>query len=85
MAGRTAQVVDTGPYGGFTNTRFTDFFHTPYIDLNRFRGEIDSPWYDTWIRSNLSTADYWKKISYQSKESYSRMTVPALNGTVAQT
>jgi putative CocE/NonD family hydrolase len=42
---------------------------------------VDSPWYDTWIRSNLSTADYWKKISYQGKENYSRMTVPALNMT----
>lgn len=81
MAGRTAQVVDSGPYGGFTNTRASDFLHTPYVDLNRFRGDVDSPWYDTWIRSNLSTADYWKKISYQGKENYSRMTVPALNLT----
>jgi putative CocE/NonD family hydrolase len=81
MSGRTMQVVDTGAYDGFTNTRFTDLFRTPYINLNRARGMLDSPWYDTWIRSNLSTADYWKKISYQGKENYSRMTVPALNMT----
>ena len=83
MSGRTGQTVDTtGAYGGgFANTRATDLLHTPYIDINRARGLRNSPWFESWIRSNLSTADYWRKISYQSKESYGRMTVPSLNMT----
>jgi hypothetical protein len=70
------QVIDTGNYSGFTNTRSRDLFRTPYININRNRGMVDAPWYDTSIRSNLSTADYWKR-SLPREENYSRMTVPA--------
>jgi putative CocE/NonD family hydrolase len=55
--------------------------HTPYVELNEFRGALDAPWFATWIRNNLSTADYWKGIAYQTKENYSRVTVPTLNVT----
>jgi putative CocE/NonD family hydrolase len=51
---------------------------TPYTELNRNRGVIDAPWFDTWIRDNLSTSNYWKGISYQGKENYSKVTVPSL-------
>jgi putative CocE/NonD family hydrolase len=81
MAGRTGQIVDTGAYGGFTNTRAQDLMQTPYVDLLKNRGDMDAPWYDTWIRSNRSTDEYWKAISYQGKDNYSRMTVPTLNMT----
>jgi putative CocE/NonD family hydrolase len=64
MAGRTTQTVGDGPYSGFANTRARDLMHAPAIDLMRFRGVMDAPWFDTWIRQNLSTADYWSGISY---------------------
>ncbi|MSR02717.1 MAG: CocE/NonD family hydrolase [Gemmatimonadetes bacterium] len=81
MSGRTAQVVDSGPYGGYTNTRARDLWHTPYLTLNEARGLAFAPWWETWIRANLSTHPYWKGISYQGPENYARMTVPALNMT----
>ncbi len=81
MSGRTAQVVDSGPYGGYTNTRARDLWHTPYLTLNEARGLAFAPWWETWIRANLSTHPYWKGISYQGPENYAKMTVPALNMT----
>jgi uncharacterized protein len=78
LAGHTAQAVAPGPYGGFTNTRADDMLRTPYIQLNHNRGVNDAPWFDTWIRDNLSTSNYWKGISYQGKENYSKVTVPSL-------
>ena len=81
MSGRTAQVVDSGPYGGYTNTRARDLWHTPYLTLNEARGLAFAPWWETWIRANLSTHPYWRGISYQGPENYAQMTVPALNMT----
>lgn len=79
MSGRTAQNVSTGPYNGWTNTRYRDLWHTPYIDLLNFRGMMDAPWFEKWYQNNLSTAAYWKEISYQGKDKCAKMTVPALN------
>ena len=78
MAGRPANVVAEGGYGGFTHMRFEDLMHTPYIDLANHPKVKDTPWLDTWIRDNLSTSDYWKGISYQSQESYEKIKAPAL-------
>jgi putative CocE/NonD family hydrolase len=78
MSGRTAQTVAEGPYGGFANTRARDFMATPYIGLNERRGALDCPWFETWLRQNLATGDYWRAISYQGKDNYSRVTVPSL-------
>ncbi len=79
MAGHTTQTVGDGPYSGFATTRARDLMHAPAIDLMKFRGCLDAPWFDTWIRQNLSTADYWRGISYQGRENYAHMTVPSLN------
>lgn len=79
VSGRVMQSVGPGPYFGFTATRMTDFMHTPYVDINRYRGMLDAPWFETIIRSNLSSSDYFKAISYQSPESYAKITVPSLN------
>lgn len=81
MAGRTTQTVGEGPYGGFARDRARDLLHTPYAGLNNFRGSLDSPWFRTWIRDNLATADYWKGISYQGKDNYAKVTVPSLSFT----
>src|SRR5262249_24614930 len=81
MAGRTAQVVADGPYGGFANFRQKDFRTLPYVKMAERRGAVDAPWFENWIRGNLATAPYWKAISYQTKESYSRVNVPSLNVT----
>jgi putative CocE/NonD family hydrolase len=48
------------------------------ITLNERRGVLDAPWFDTWLRNNLSTSDYWRGIAYQGKEHYARVTVPSL-------
>jgi hypothetical protein len=81
MAGRTQQTVAVGDYAGWTNTRASDLFRTPYLELNRARGLADSPWFDQWIRQNRSTSPYWSAISYQNAESWSKITVPSLNMT----
>ena len=54
---------------------------TPYLDLPKVKGAAHAPWFETWIRQNLATYDYWKKISYQGPEKYSKITVPSLNLT----
>ena len=72
-------VVGSGGYGGFPATRYEDMMHTPYIDLLNYRKvNKGSPWFETWIRDNLSTSDYWKGIAYQTKESYAKINVPSL-------
>ena len=81
MAGRTNQVIAEGPYGGFSNNRYEDYMHLPYIEMPKVKGAPNAPWFETWIRQNLSSDEYWRKISYQGKENYSKMTVPALNIT----
>ncbi|MBI3462042.1 MAG: CocE/NonD family hydrolase [Planctomycetes bacterium] len=80
-AGRTGQVVSSGPYGGFANSRLQDYLQLPYVTLNERRGAVDSTWFEKWIRSNLSTAEYWRGIAYQTPEQYGRVTVPSLNVT----
>jgi putative CocE/NonD family hydrolase len=78
MSGRTTQSVGEGPYGGFTATRSRDFMATPYLTLNERRGALDAPWFKTWLRSNLATADYWKAIAYETKDHFSHVKVPSL-------
>jgi len=51
---------------------------TPYIDLFKHRKVKSVPWFDTWIRDNLSTSEYWKGISYQGKENYEKIKAPSL-------
>jgi len=77
MSGRTLQIVDTGRYGGWGERR-EDFKHTPYNEINAYRGMESAPWFQEWYRQNKSTDPYWKGISYQGEEHYSRMTVPSL-------
>ena len=38
MSGRTAQVKEEGPYGGFTNSRWEDLLHAPYLTIDEARG-----------------------------------------------
>jgi putative CocE/NonD family hydrolase len=78
MSGRTTQTVGEGAYSGFTPTRERDCLRLPYIDLNRRRGALDAPWFDTWLRDNLATSAYWKGIAYQTPESYGKVTAPSL-------
>jgi putative CocE/NonD family hydrolase len=77
MSGRTLQVVDTGSYGGWTD-HHQDLQHTPYSDINAFRGMESAPWFKSWWSQNKSTDPYWKAIAYQGEGNYSRMTVPSL-------
>lgn len=77
-SGRTAISVGPGAYGGFSDTRFEDCMHTPYIDLNKRRKVEGAAWFETWIRENLSTAPYWQAIAYQTEENYAKVKVPSL-------
>jgi uncharacterized protein len=81
MAGRTNQTIDQGSLHGWANTRAEDFMHLPYIDLPRVKGVSNAPWFPTWIRENLATADYWRRIAYQGEANYAKMTVPSLGFT----
>jgi len=78
MSGRTFQIVDAGPYGGWIKRRHQDFKHTPYSDVNAYRGIESAPWFTEWYRQNKSTGPYWKGIAYQDEEHYSKVTVPSL-------
>lgn len=79
LSGRVMQIVGPAPYCGFTPTRAHDFMHTPYVDINRYRGMLDAPWFEKVIGSNLSSSGYFKAISYTGPEGYSKITVPSLN------
>jgi putative CocE/NonD family hydrolase len=79
LSGRVMQIIGSAPYCGFSPTRARDFLHTPYIDINRYRGMLDAPWFDNVIRSNLSSKEYFKAISYAEPDGYARITVPSLN------
>lgn len=81
QAGRTTQSARPGPYGGFVATRHKDYLELPYLKLCERRGALDAPWFDTWIRDNLSTSSYWSGIAYQTPESYAKVNVPSLNVT----
>jgi uncharacterized protein len=81
QAGRTTQVVGPGAYGGFVASRRKDYMELPYLKLCERRGALDAPWFETWIRENLSTSPYWRGIAYQTPESYARVNVPSLNVT----
>jgi len=50
-------------------------------DLPKVKGAAHAPWFETWIRQNLATHDYWERISYQGPEKFSKITVPSLNLT----
>jgi uncharacterized protein len=77
-AGRRTIVVAEGAYGGFSDTRFEDFMRLPYIDVDAQRKVKNAPWFQTWIRENLSTAPYWQAISYQSEADFAKVKVPSL-------
>jgi putative CocE/NonD family hydrolase len=78
MAGRTNQTIGEGAYGGWSNNRAEEYMKTPYLDMPKLKGAMHAPWFETWIRQNLASGAYWKAISYQGPENYSKMTVPAL-------
>jgi hypothetical protein len=81
MSGRRIQPIGKGGYGGFTPTRGEDLLTLPALALNGRRGSPKTAWFDTWIRENLASAKYWRGISYQRPEDYSKITVPTLNVT----
>lgn len=78
MAGRTPNTVGKGAYGGFATTRDTDYRLTPYIELDDRRKHGHTKWFDTWIRQNTASGDYWKNIAYQTPAHYERVNVPSL-------
>lgn len=78
MSGRAFTAMGEGAYGGMAGRVLQDFKHTPYIDINAYRGMENAPWFKVWYSQNKSTDPYWSAIAYQTEESYSRITVPSL-------
>ena len=78
MSGRTLQITGVGRYGGWGERRLEDYKHTPYMDINAYRGLESAPWFESWYRQNKSTDPYWTAIAYQGEAHYSQMTVPSL-------
>ena len=78
MSGRTFQNGGIGRYWGWGERRVKDFKHTPYSDINAYRGIESAPWFKGLYRQNKAGDAYWKGISYQGQEHYSKMTVPSV-------
>lgn len=78
MAGRTPNSIGKGSYGGFAATRDVDYRLLPYIELDDRRKHGHTKWFDTWIRQNTASGDYWKAIAYQTPADYARVQVPSL-------
>jgi putative CocE/NonD family hydrolase len=78
MANRTPNSIGKGSYGGFAESRDADYRMLPYIELDNRRGHGHTKWFDTWIRQNTASGDYWRGIAYQTPENYARVKVPSL-------
>jgi putative CocE/NonD family hydrolase len=74
MTGRTNQENSSKARGGLIEV----LKHTPYADLDAFMGMENAPWFKEIYHQNKSGDPYWTNISYQTPESYSRMTTPSL-------
>ena len=83
VAGRVAQTIGPGPYGGFgaNDRRLNDYLQLPYVKLNEIRGALDAPWFEKWIRGNTASDPYWRGIAYQTPQSYAKVKVPSLAAT----
>lgn len=77
MAGRVEQVIEPGPYGGFTNYRARNMAHLPQSDIYNRMGVRDADWFDAWIKNNVQN-DYWQRNSY---DNYERVRVPSFQMT----
>jgi putative CocE/NonD family hydrolase len=80
MSGRTDIAITLG-VGSRNAWRREDLAHTPYSEINSYRGVEGAPWLAQWYGQNKSTDPYWKGIAYQDEEHYSKMTVPSLSVT----
>lgn len=80
LSGRTQQKAGPGGYDGWSEKR-QDPPHTPYLEINESRGLRNASWFEQLYLQNKSTDPYWAGISYQSRESYSRIAVPSLSFT----
>ncbi len=80
VAGRVAQTIGPGPYGGFgaSDRRLNDYMQLPYLKLNERRGALDAPWFEKWIRGHTASDPYWRGIAYQTPQSYAKVRVPSL-------
>jgi len=81
ISGRTNESIDDGPYWGWIGRQAKDLKHTPYSDINAYRGIENAPWFAEWYRQNRSTNAYWQGIASQDQEHYSRIGVPSLSIT----
>jgi putative CocE/NonD family hydrolase len=77
MAGRVEQIIEPGPYGGFTNYRSKNMAHLPQSDIFNFMGVRDADWFDAWIKNNVEN-EYWQRNSYNE---YERVRVPSFQMT----
>ncbi|WP_437222270.1 CocE/NonD family hydrolase [Planctomicrobium sp. SH661] len=70
-----------GPYGGWGRHREEEYRMVPYIDYDKTRHYLPTTWWRKWMLQNTASGEYWKQIAYQTREDYSRITVPSLSVT----
>lgn len=78
LSDRVPHRAGPGAYGGFAVNREDAYGKLPYIDFNKTRNYKPTSWWRKWIEQNTADGEYWKAISYQTPESYSRVKVPSL-------
>lgn len=78
LSDRVPHRAGPGAYGGFAVNREEAYGKLPYIDFDKTRNYKPTPWWRTWIKQNTASGDYWKAISYQTRESYAKVKVPSL-------
>lgn len=78
LSGRLPHSGGPGAYNGFAVNREQAYRQLPYIDFDKSRKYLPTDWWRKWITQNTSADEYWRKIAYQTPDSYSRVTVPSL-------
>ena len=78
VSGRVPHTVGRGPYGGFTVDRETAYRKLPYLNFDKTRNYLPTPWWPKWIKQNTADGEYWRAIAYQTPADYAKVTVPSL-------
>lgn len=78
LSGGTPHSVGPGGYGGFAVNREEAYSQLPYIDFDKTRNYLPTTWWRKWVTQNTSEGEYWRRIAYQTPESYARVQVPSL-------
>src|SRR5581483_5064805 len=74
MPGRTIRPIEFEKFGGLPGI----LDHPPFIELGAFLGVGSDTWFKQMYGQNRSTDPYWRALSYQTPQSYSKIKIPSL-------